>query len=139
MLLQVVDGLEPLSDGGYPDMIKSVRQSVLVTPLTVVFDDCFRHASVPLVQNLLMGSICRLSLNDSIASLSSCIIQSVNVCTSEEEKLSKVCIPNLSSLSSNGKLEAQKKTPLVKHILATFAKFSWRPRFSKLSYVKHYC
>lgn len=87
--LLVVDGLKPLSNGGFPDMIKTIRQSILGNPLTVVFDDCFSHASVPLVQNLLLGSTYRLSLNDTITSLSSCIIQSVNVCASEEEKLSK--------------------------------------------------
>jgi hypothetical protein len=79
-------------------MIKTIRQSILGNPLTVVFDDCFSHASVPLVQNLLLGSTYRLSLNDTITSLSSCIIQSVNVCASEEEKLSKVCI-SISMLS----------------------------------------
>ncbi|XP_050282041.1 DEAD-box ATP-dependent RNA helicase 5 [Quercus robur] len=89
--LLVVDGLKPLSNGGFSDMIKSIRKSIVGNPLTVVFDDCFSHTSVPLVQNLLLGSAFRLSLNDAITSLSSCIIQSVNVCASEEEKLSK-CI-----------------------------------------------
>lgn len=74
-------------------MMKSIRQSISGTPLTVVFNDCFNHASVPLVQNLLSGSIHRISLNDTITSLSSYIIQSVNVCASEDEKLSKVCMP----------------------------------------------
>ncbi|KAM4071985.1 hypothetical protein ACJW30_11G100500 [Castanea mollissima] len=87
--LLVVDGLKPLSNGGFSDMIKSIRKSIFGNPLTVVFDDCFSHTSVPLVQNLLLGSPFRLSLNDAITSLSSCIIQSVNVCASEEEKLSK--------------------------------------------------
>ncbi|XP_040991488.1 pre-mRNA-processing ATP-dependent RNA helicase prp5 [Juglans microcarpa x Juglans regia] len=87
--LLVADGLESLSNGGNPDMMKSIRQSISGTPLTVVFNDCFNHASVPLVQNLLSGSIHRISLNDTITSLSSCIIQSVNVCASEDEKLSK--------------------------------------------------
>lgn len=79
-------------------MIKSIRQSISGIPLTVVFNDCFSHASVPLVQNLLSRSIYRLSCNDAIASLSSCIVQSVNVCTSEEEKLSNVRI-SISMLS----------------------------------------
>lgn len=92
MIVQVVDGLKPLSNGGFSDMIKSIRKSILGNPLTVVFDDCFSHTSVPLVQNLLLGSAFRLSLNDAITSLSSFIIQSVNVCASEEEKLSKVCM-----------------------------------------------
>ncbi|KAF5446255.1 hypothetical protein F2P56_031893 [Juglans regia] len=87
--LLVADGLESLSNGGNPDMMKSIRQSISGTPLTVVFNDCFNHASVPLVQNLLSRSIHRISLNDTITSLSSCIIQSVNVCASEDEKLSK--------------------------------------------------
>ncbi|KAG2672329.1 hypothetical protein I3760_13G035300 [Carya illinoinensis] len=87
--LLVADGLESLSNGGNPDMMKSIRQSISGTPLTVVFNDCFNHASVPLVQNLLSGSIHRISLNDTITSLSSYIIQSVNVCASEDEKLSK--------------------------------------------------
>lgn len=93
MLVQVIDGLESLSNGGYLDMMKSIRQSISGTPHTVVFNECFNHASVPMVQNLLSGSIHRISLNDTITSLSSCIIQSVNVFTSEDEKLSKVCMP----------------------------------------------
>lgn len=47
---------------------------------------------MPVLQCLLEGSICKLSVNGSVTSQSSCIVQSVEVCASEEEKLKKVCI-----------------------------------------------
>ncbi|GMP22444.1 hypothetical protein CsSME_00000471 [Camellia sinensis var. sinensis] len=87
--LLVVDGLETILQDGYLDMIKSIRQSISVSPHTVVFNDSLSYASHLVVQNLLGKSISRLSLNDSITSQGACIIQSIHMCTSEEEKLSK--------------------------------------------------
>ncbi|KAK3228429.1 hypothetical protein Dsin_000310 [Dipteronia sinensis] len=87
--LLVVDELEALCKGGYLANVNSIRQSISGRPRTMVFNDSINYASVPAMQNLLIGSICRLSLNDSVASQSACILQSVNVCASEEEKLLK--------------------------------------------------
>ncbi|KAI4352623.1 hypothetical protein L6164_006857 [Bauhinia variegata] len=85
----VIDGLNSTFSTGQVDMIKSIKNSISGVPHIVVFNDCFGHASMPMVKYLLKGPICRLSLLDSVTSLSSCIIQSVEVCTSEEEKLLK--------------------------------------------------
>ena len=71
-------------------MIQSIRKSISSNLHTIVFSDSFSCAYVPVVQDLLSGPIQRLSLNTSVASRSACIIQSLNFCTSEEEKLSKV-------------------------------------------------
>ncbi|XP_059628410.1 uncharacterized protein LOC132271141 isoform X2 [Cornus florida] len=87
--LLVVDGLGTFSKSGCLDSIKSIRQAISGNPQCVVFNDGLNYECVPLLQNLLRGSICRLSLNDSITSQSDCIIQSVHVCGSEEEKISK--------------------------------------------------
>ncbi|PSR98769.1 ATP-dependent RNA helicase [Actinidia chinensis var. chinensis] len=87
--LLVVDGLEAFLENGYLDVIKSIMQHIPTNPHTVVFSDCLSYASVLLLQNLLKGSICRLSFNDSIASQSAGIVQSVHMCASEEEKLLK--------------------------------------------------
>ncbi|CAL5365443.1 unnamed protein product [Camellia sinensis] len=87
--LLVVDGLETILQDGYLDMIKSIMQSISVSPHTVVFNDSLSYASRLVVQNLLGKSISRLSFNDSITSQGACIIQSIHMCTSEEEKLSK--------------------------------------------------
>ncbi|KAH9704365.1 DEAD domain-containing protein [Citrus sinensis] len=84
--LLVVDRLDSLSKG---DTLSLIRQSISGKPHTVVFNDCLTYTSVPAVQNLLLGSINRLSLNQSVASQSACIIQSVNVCASDEEKILK--------------------------------------------------
>ncbi|KAJ0103067.1 hypothetical protein Patl1_05953 [Pistacia atlantica] len=85
----VVDGLQSLGNGGHLSTVNSIRQSISGKPHTVLFSDCLGYASVPAVQNLLTGSVYRLSLNDSISSQSSCIIQSISVFSSEEEKLLK--------------------------------------------------
>ncbi|XP_031264343.1 uncharacterized protein LOC116122655 [Pistacia vera] len=85
----VVDGLQSLGNGGHLSTVNSIRQSISGKPHTVLFSDCLGYASVPAVQNLLTGSVYRLSLNDSISSQSSCIIQSISVFASEEEKLLK--------------------------------------------------
>ncbi|KAL6980251.1 Hydrolase [Sarracenia purpurea var. burkii] len=87
--LLVVDGLEMLLKSGCLKAIESIRQSITVHPDTVVFNDGLTYASHLVVADLLRGSICRLSVNDSVASQGACIIQSVHVCASEEDKLSK--------------------------------------------------
>ncbi|GKV34265.1 hypothetical protein SLEP1_g42650 [Rubroshorea leprosula] len=87
--LLVIDGIESLLASGYLDAIKSIRQGISGKPHTVVFNDCFKYATIPAVRNLLIGSVYRLSLNDSIASQSACIIQSIDVCASKEEKTVK--------------------------------------------------
>lgn len=87
--LLVVDGLETILQDGYLGMIKSIRQSISVSPHTVVFNDSLSYASHLVVKNLLGKSISRLSFNDSVTSQGACIIQSIHMCTSEEEKLSK--------------------------------------------------
>ncbi|PRQ56294.1 putative RNA helicase [Rosa chinensis] len=84
----IVDGLESFHKHGYLDKVNSIRNYISRTTRAVVFDDCFRRACVPVVQTLLMGSVHRLSLNDSVTSQSACIIQSVNM-SSLKEKLSK--------------------------------------------------
>lgn len=90
LLEQVVDGLQSFHENGYFDKVNSIRNSISRKTRTIVFDDCFRRAYVPVVQSLLTGSVHRLSLNDSVTSQSACIIQSVNM-ASLNEKQSKVC------------------------------------------------
>ncbi|XP_015953065.1 DEAD-box ATP-dependent RNA helicase 5 [Arachis duranensis] len=85
----VVDGLSTVCSAGYADTIKSIKSFISSDPRVLVFNDSFNHTSIPMVRHLLNGSICRLSLSNKITSLSSCIIQSVRVCTSDEEKLLK--------------------------------------------------
>ncbi|XP_039067288.1 probable ATP-dependent RNA helicase ddx5 [Hibiscus syriacus] len=85
----VIDGMESTSGGCYLDTVKSIKQAISGKPHTTVFFNSFSNASVPAVQNLLNGSVYRLSLNDSVASQSACIIQSIHVCASKEEKIKK--------------------------------------------------
>ncbi|KAL4387496.1 hypothetical protein GQ457_09G028170 [Hibiscus cannabinus] len=85
----VIDGMESTSGGCYLDTVKSIKQAISGKPHTTVFFNSFSNASVPAVQNLLNGLVYRLSLNDSVASQSTCIIQSVHVCSSKEEKIKK--------------------------------------------------
>ncbi|KAK7279004.1 hypothetical protein RJT34_24045 [Clitoria ternatea] len=80
----VIDGLNTICSAGQSDAIKSIKKYISGNPHLVIFNDCSNHTSIPMVRYLLTGSICRLSLNNSITSLSSCIIQSVTVCTSED-------------------------------------------------------
>lgn len=84
--LLVFDGLESHIAAGHLDKLKSIKQCISAKPPTVVFNDCFNNASITGLRKLLMGPVYRLSLNDSIASQSACIVQSIHVCTSEEEK-----------------------------------------------------
>ncbi|KAM1702775.1 hypothetical protein FF1_028039 [Malus domestica] len=83
--LLVVDGLESFYSEGCFDKINSIRRSFSGKPHTVVFNDCHRYACVRVVQNLLTGSVHRLSLNSSLTSQSACIIQSVNMCLLKEK------------------------------------------------------
>ncbi|MED6121600.1 hypothetical protein PIB30_031705 [Stylosanthes scabra] len=85
----VVDGLSTICCAGYADTIKSIKTFISSDPHVLVFNDSFKHDSIPMVRHLLNGPICRLSLSDTITSLSSCIIQSVQVCTTEQDKLRK--------------------------------------------------
>ncbi|KAK6933494.1 DEAD/DEAH box helicase domain [Dillenia turbinata] len=89
--LLVVDGLETLCKDGHLDTIRSIRQLISASTNSVVFSESFSPASAQAVQHLSVGSFCRLSLNNSVASQSAFICQSVHVCSSEEEKLSKIC------------------------------------------------
>ncbi|KAH1045899.1 hypothetical protein J1N35_036683 [Gossypium stocksii] len=84
----VIDGMESAS-GGYVDTVKSVRQAISGKPHTLVFFNSFNNAYVPAVQSLLTGLVYRLSLNDSVASQSAGIIQSIHVCSSKEERTMK--------------------------------------------------
>ncbi|KAK4279570.1 hypothetical protein QN277_011329 [Acacia crassicarpa] len=83
----VFDQLNSFVSSGHIDAIKSIKDSISGAPRLVVFNDCTHYSSIPTVQYLLAGSICRLSLNDSVTSQSSCIVQSVKVCASEDERL----------------------------------------------------
>ncbi|KAK8671565.1 hypothetical protein V6N13_038158 [Hibiscus sabdariffa] len=85
----VIDCMESTSGGCYLDTVKSIKQAISGKPHTTVFFNSFSNASVPAVQNVLNGFVYRLSLNDSVASQSACIIQSVHVCSSKEEKIKK--------------------------------------------------
>ncbi|MBA0813652.1 hypothetical protein Gohar_027483 [Gossypium harknessii] len=90
----VIDGMESASGGCYLDTVKSVRQSISGKPHTLVFFNSFNNAYVPAVQSLLTGLVYRLSLNDSVASQSAGIIQSIHVCSSKEERTMKVPQPS---------------------------------------------
>ncbi|EEF31501.1 dead box ATP-dependent RNA helicase, putative [Ricinus communis] len=94
----VVDGLDSLYQDGSLGSLKSIRQSISGNPHTVAFNNLFNHACVPALQNLFVGSINRLSLSDSICSQSACIFQTIEVCTSEQKKLSKLCSHRLKLL-----------------------------------------
>ncbi|CAK8571184.1 unnamed protein product [Lathyrus sativus] len=81
----VIDGLNAICNAGHADAIKSIKKLISGNPTLVVFNDS-NHTSIPVASHLLTGPICRISVNNSIASLSSCIVQSVQVCTSDEDK-----------------------------------------------------
>ncbi|OMO97989.1 hypothetical protein CCACVL1_04381, partial [Corchorus capsularis] len=86
----VVDGMGSLSGGASLGTIKSIRQAISGKPHTVVFNDSFSNASVHAVQNLLTGSVQKLSVNDSVAIQGACIMQSIRVCSSKGEQMMKV-------------------------------------------------
>ncbi|XP_058724059.1 ATP-dependent RNA helicase DBP3 [Vicia villosa] len=81
----VIDGLNAICNAGHADAIKSIKKLISGNPTLVVFNDS-NHTSIPVVRHLLTRPICRISINNSIASQSSCIVQSVQVCTSDEDK-----------------------------------------------------
>ncbi|XP_020239090.1 uncharacterized protein LOC109818102 isoform X2 [Cajanus cajan] len=87
---RVVDGLNTICSVGHTGTIKSIKKCIYGNPHLVIFNYCFSHMSIPMIRYLLTVSICRLSLNNSITGLSSCIIRSLKVCTSED-KVVKVC------------------------------------------------
>ncbi|KAG7572871.1 DEAD/DEAH box helicase domain [Arabidopsis suecica] len=87
--LLVIDELGSLCTGGYLDAVKSIKQAISSKHQSIVFNDSFSTSTIPAVQSLLRGSINRVTVSDSVASQGSCIIQTVNVCASEEKKLQK--------------------------------------------------
>ncbi|VVA93021.1 unnamed protein product [Arabis nemorensis] len=87
--LLVIDELGSLCTAGYLDAVKSIKQSISSKHQSIVFNDSFSASNIPAVRSLLGESISRISLSDSVASQGSCIIQTVNVCSSEEQKLHK--------------------------------------------------
>ncbi|CAH8354902.1 unnamed protein product [Eruca vesicaria subsp. sativa] len=99
--LLVIDELGSLCASGYLDAVKSIKQAISSNHRSIVFNDSFSASYIPAVQSLLGRSINRLSLSDSVASQASCIIQTVNVCASEEKKLQKFS-EVLDSASSRG-------------------------------------
>lgn len=88
----MIDGLEALCKNGHLANVNSIRKSISGSPRTVLFGDCNSPATDLALENLMVGPICRLSVNDSMANQNARIIQSLNVCTSTEEKSSKVLI-----------------------------------------------
>ncbi|KAL5569534.1 hypothetical protein UlMin_026109 [Ulmus minor] len=88
--LLVIDGLEAQYKHGFIDSIKAITQSVSGNTQRLVFNDCFSSSYAPVLQNLVMGPIRRLSSNASVPSQSACIIQSVQT-NSSDSKLPKVC------------------------------------------------
>ncbi|KAK7277255.1 hypothetical protein RIF29_18406 [Crotalaria pallida] len=86
----VVDGLNAICSAGHSDALESIKKFISCNPRILVFNDCFSPSSIAMVRNLLTGPICRLSLNNSVTSLSSCIIQSVEVCTSEDKLVKSI-------------------------------------------------
>ncbi|XP_065871843.1 pre-mRNA-processing ATP-dependent RNA helicase prp5 [Euphorbia lathyris] len=85
----VVDGLDCLAKEGCLSTLKCIRKSILGNPNTVVFNNFYTYDCVKAMQDVLSGSVSRLSSSDSIGSQSACVIQTVNVCSSQEEKHSK--------------------------------------------------
>ncbi|XWS56338.1 hypothetical protein CRYUN_Cryun09bG0077400 [Craigia yunnanensis] len=86
----VFDHMESLFGGFFLDNIESIRRAISGKLHTVVFSNSLINASNPALQNLLTQSVYRLSLSDSISSQSACIIQSIHVCSSKEEKIMKM-------------------------------------------------
>ncbi|GAU34336.1 hypothetical protein TSUD_20430 [Trifolium subterraneum] len=73
----VIDGLNAICNAGHADAMKSIKKLISGNPSLVVFNDSFNHTSIPVVRHLLTRPICRISIDNSIVSLSSCIVQSV--------------------------------------------------------------
>ncbi|CAH2060251.1 unnamed protein product [Thlaspi arvense] len=87
--LLVIDELGSLCTSGYLDAVKSIKQAISSEHRSIVFNDSYSASYILAVQSLLSRSINRLALSDSVASQASCIIQTVNVCASEEKKMQK--------------------------------------------------
>ncbi|PPD70824.1 hypothetical protein GOBAR_DD32296 [Gossypium barbadense] len=120
----VIDGMESASGGCYLDTVKSVRQSISGKPHTLVFFNSFNNAYVPAVQSLLTGLVYRLSLNDSVASQSAGIIQSIHVCSSKEERTMKVPQPScLSGTLQSSPTDEDLKALKYKKVNASYCLF----------------
>ncbi|EOA29049.1 hypothetical protein CARUB_v10025303mg [Capsella rubella] len=87
--LLVIDELGSLCSSGYLDAVKSIKQAISSKHQSIVFNDSFSSTIIPAIQGLLGRSINKVTASDSVASQGSCIIQTVNVCASEEQKLEK--------------------------------------------------
>ncbi|KFK32283.1 hypothetical protein AALP_AA6G222400 [Arabis alpina] len=87
--LLVIDELGSLCTAGYLDAVKSIKQGISSKHQSIVFNDSVSASNIPAVRSLLGKSISRISLSDSLASQGSCIIQTIYVCASEEQKLLK--------------------------------------------------
>ncbi|KAL3523542.1 hypothetical protein ACH5RR_016376 [Cinchona calisaya] len=62
--LLVIDGFETDTNNGLLDSIKLIRQSISGSPQTVVFCNGSTDLSTPVLQKLLQGSVCRISLDN---------------------------------------------------------------------------
>ena len=67
---------------GYANSIKAITQSLSANSRRLVFNDCFSPSRVPVLQDLLMGPVHKLSINDSLTS---------KKIYAAERKLTKVC------------------------------------------------
>lgn len=66
--LLVIDGLDAHCIQGYADSIKAITQSLSANSRCLVFNDRFSPSCVPVLQDLLMGPVHKLSINDSLTS-----------------------------------------------------------------------
>ncbi|XP_068660128.1 DEAD-box ATP-dependent RNA helicase 20 [Aristolochia californica] len=87
--LLALNGLETLSSGGLVDILKVIRCQIHGDPQILIFSDFYGNVSTSMVQHLLVRPFCRLSLDDSVVSLSACITQSVYVYTFEDDQFLK--------------------------------------------------
>ncbi|ONK77627.1 uncharacterized protein A4U43_C02F8780 [Asparagus officinalis] len=87
--LLVLDGLKSLVEFGFSDKVKLIKESISREPQMVVFSDFCKGTSKSLLQQLLNGPVCRLSLDDSAVCKSAFVSQHLHVCSSEDEKMSK--------------------------------------------------
>ena len=81
--------MEAHHKNGYIDSIKAITKSLSGDTRRLVFNDCLRPSSVPVLQTILMGPVHRLSLNEPLIS------QKIKVA---EDKLAKVRKPTTSKL-----------------------------------------
>ncbi|CAN8247398.1 unnamed protein product [Cochlearia groenlandica] len=97
--LLVIDELISLCKSGYLDAVKSIKRAISSKHQSIVFNNKFSASTTPAVQSLLGAPMKRLSLNGSLGSQASSIIQTVHICASEEDKLQKFA-EHLDSTSS---------------------------------------